>query len=320
MKIAHAVKITPRRCGLYETTREIVKALRNVGYDSRLVEVGADNDLTVSVEDRGVPVADMDWGVQSDLIISHSGYETTPLGKSSQPIIHVAHGRPKSSYLTEQRRGTPIYSHYYQRNNHERWKAVVTLWKEHRLYWEVMFPDKPVCWVPACVDLDEWNPNGSAGYNFKGRAGRINVISTDRFWDDLDPFESVNAFALWARTVEGAKLHIYAKPRKAPAFDAVLKRIRDDGNLGEVNGWITAGMDILYRSADFLITSHETDTRAVREAMACGCPVVKLKSASDWVMLNKPIMDRDHARSLASKMFNPARTARAFTEIIERIR
>ena len=58
MKVAHLAIITPRKCGLYETTRELVKGLREIGVDSRLVDPAPARNpiMWKGTEDRGVPV------------------------------------------------------------------------------------------------------------------------------------------------------------------------------------------------------------------------------------------------------------------------
>ena len=70
MRVAHMVVITPGRCGLYETTRELVAGLFRAGVDSRMVDPtketnklhpGGDND-------RCAPIADMEWALKADII------------------------------------------------------------------------------------------------------------------------------------------------------------------------------------------------------------------------------------------------------------
>lgn len=318
MKVAHLAVITPGRCGLYETTRELVTALRNAGVDSRLVDPTRETNKLYpnGTEDRGAWFAGMEWAKTADVLVNHSGYDKTPVAKTDQPIVHVAHGRPRSSFLSEMKGDTPIYSYHYQHNRDPRWKAVVTFWPEHIPYLEVMFPDKPVIHVPACVDLDAWNSDGPGGYDFHGKKGEINVVCTDAFRDDIDPFVPLNAFALWARKQRGAKVHIYAMQNQK-GWGPLLKQISDDGNLGEATGWVK-GLDHVYRAADFMITAHDIDTRSVREAMACGCPVVRVQNLNAIPNFDHD-PDRDRWRRRACARFNPEKTAAAFKAILEKV-
>lgn len=324
MRVAHIVKVTIGRCGLYETTRDLVAGLRLRGIDSRLVDpVPAENLLYPNIpEDRGALIADMDWATQADIVVSHSGYDATPIEKTGQPVIHMCHGRPRSTFIGEVMGGTPVYSYHGRLNADRRVKAVVTFWPEHKPYHEVMFPDTPVRVVQSSVDLDAWTNVGPSGYQFGGKRGRINVVCTDAWRDDIDPFVAVNAFALWAREIKGAKLHVYGNSENLRGWAAILNRISDDGNMGEIKGWIK-GLDHVYRAADFMITPHEIATRSIREAMACGCPVVKTPGVrldyfrSDIAKARET--PREQVRKEAERLFDSKETARQFNQVLESI-
>lgn len=304
---------------MYETTREVVAGLRMNGIDSRMIDIPSANKLFPQgypqTLDRGAPIADMDWACEADVIVNHSGYDGTPLQKTDQPIVHVAHGRPRSTFLGEKNGGTPVYSYHYRQNGDPRWKAVVTFWPEHVKYLEVMLPDKPIHHVQAPVDLSAWTPSPT-DYDFHGKGGAINVVCTDAWRDDIDPFLPLNAFALLARKHPGMKLHLYARQGKSPGFDAIIRRIQDDGNMGELMGW-TKGLQEVYRAADVLLTGNTIDTRSVREAMACGCPVIRVDASLDTVSVDFP--ERESVRAEAEQRFDMAETAKQFKAVLEGI-
>lgn len=320
MTSAHITVVTPGRCGLYESTRELVTGLRARGVDARLVDPTRETNALHpdGTEDRGAFFADLAWALTADVIVNHSG-----LGKeleaSSQPIVHIAHGRPRSSFLTEKAGSTPIYSYHYRKNADPRFKAIVTFWPEHVPYLRVMFPDKPVTCVQASVDLEAWNPNGPRGFTFHGHKGRINAVITDAWREDVDPFTAVNAVALWAREMKGAKLHLYGAHKDQKGWAVLLRRVRDDGTLGDVQPWVK-GLAHVYRAADFMVTPNAIATRSVREAMACGCPVVTMAGS----VLNgfrtdfAKALDSDRAavRQQAEVRFDPARTAAEFHQVL----
>jgi glycosyltransferase involved in cell wall biosynthesis len=328
LKVAHVTVITPGRCGLYETTRELVAGLRANGVDSRLVDPNPSRNTihTGLGEDRGALIADMDWAVEADVVVSHSGYDATPIEHTKQPVIHVCHGRPRSTFIGEVSGGTPVYSYHFNHNFDARWKAVVTFWKEHVPYHEVMFPDKRVVCIQSSVDLGAWSPDGPTSYAFGGKRGNINVVCTDAWRDDVDPFVAVNAYALWARQLRAlkgdAKLHIYGNNENLRGWGALLNRMKADKTLGEVGGWVK-GLQHVYRAADFTITPHAIDVRTVRESMASGCPVVRVTGttfetfATDAYKAIKTA--RTDVRKEAEARFNPAETARQFKSLLETV-
>lgn len=325
--------ITPGRCGLYETTRELVAGLRKQGIDSRLVDPAPKNVAKPDNEDRGAPYADLDWACSADVIVNHSGYDGTPVSKTSQPVVHIAHGRPRSSFISEVRGSTPIYSYWYQKNLDPRFAAIVTFWPEHKPYLEVMFPGKKVHVVQSSCDLDQWKFDGPSGYKFHGKKGRVNIVISDHAADDVDQFLPLNAAILFAREVEGVKVHFYAHPTDLDknkkvivkrGYSALVKRLKDDGALGELTGWVS-GLDNVYRAATMVLTANEIDTRTVREASACGCPVVRVTHLNDgWqvplrkaLTLTKP--DRYIISKQAQAKFNPDITARQFGEVLRSV-
>lgn len=318
MKVAHLAIVTPRRCGLYETTRELVGGLRSVGVDSCIVDpqpnknpIGWRGD-----QDRGVPVRGLDWAKDADVLVNHSGLGD--LEDCGKPIVHVAHGRPRHSFLSETSGSTPIYSYHYQNNYKEQFKSVVTFWPQHKPYLDVMYPDKPVIHVQSPVDLSFWSP-GPSDYDFGGHRGGVNVVCTDAFRDDIDAYDPINAYILWARKNRhlNPKLHIYGKPRNMKGWGALIKRAQEDGVMGLVQGWAKE-LRHVYRSADLVLTAHDIDVRTVRESMACGCPVVRVNDIADTSVIDQGLqLDRDVVRVKATKLFDPKVTAKQFKKVIE---
>jgi hypothetical protein len=325
VKVAHAVVITPNRCGLYETTRELVAGLRELGVDSRMVDPAPRKDVVKpDDEDRGAPYASMGWGVDADIIVNHSGYDNTPLGATSQPVVLVAHGRPRSGFLSEVKGSTPCYSWKGTQNKNDRLKAVVTFWERHIPYWQFMMPDKQIVYVPPSCDLATWKHDGPRGYQFHGKKGRVNIVISDPIRDDVDWFYPLQAAGLFAREVEGVKVHVYGRLGKTRGHDAIIRRIQDDGNMGEIQSWVS-GLDNVYRAATCVVTANDIDVRTVREAEACGCPVVRVDDLnSNWrvdmrAAILKTDADRLMIRKRAEVKFNPRMTAKAMQTVLEGI-
>jgi glycosyltransferase involved in cell wall biosynthesis len=330
LKVAHVAIVTPGRCGLYETTRELVAGLRTKGVDSRIVDPTPDtNQLGKGlISDRSAIIADFDWASTADVVVSHSGFVGTPMEHTEQPVVHVAHGRPHSTFIGEVAGGTPVYSYHYGLDSNPRIKAVVTFWKQHVDFHKMMMPSKRVVHVPSSVDLHAWTPVGPKGYKFGGNRATVNVVCTDAWRDDVDHFAAFTAFALWARKMAGTKLadvklHIYGAPDNLgarPGWGSVLKRIQDEGHLGEIKGWVS-GLDHVYRAADFTLTPNTIDVRTVRESMACGCPVVRVPGTHidnfDKDCMRALLRSRSTVRKEAESRFHPDETARQFKSLLE---
>lgn len=333
MKLAHIAIRSPNLCGLYETTRELVVNLRELSYscdkpefDARLVDPKPVPGLKLPAnEDRGAPYADMEWAKTADVIVNHSGFDGTPLEATHQPVIHISHGRPLSSHISHRKgNGAPIAAYQFQRSKDPRFKAVVTFWPEHVPYLKFAWHPVPVYCIGSFVDLDAWTPNGPKGYSFHGKTGSPNVVITDPWREDVDPFLTINAFGVFCKSFKSAKLHIYGAPKDLKGFDPFFARLESTGNLGEVKGWVS-GLDNVYRAADLMITPHKIYTRSIREAMACGCQVVSGRDIDPEnieafaVKMGERLIKPEYTRKNAEIWFDPRIAAQEFADIVERV-
>lgn len=320
MRLAHIAVATPRRCGLYETTHELVVAERAMGHDARIVDPKPVKRFAPGPRDRGVPV-ETKWGfaVKADVVVSHSGHDGTPVAETRQPIVHVQHGRPISVFMRERANGSTGYSYCVARAPDPRYRSVVTFWSEHAPILRQLWAPKPVRTVPAPVDLDYWRP-GETDYDFGGKRGTVNVVVTDP-WHRADacPIAMVHAFMLFRHLVPGARLHLYAvdKPKGLAAVQKVLGPA-----MGVIQGW-AADLRPVYQAADMVITPNRIYTRSIREAMACGCQVVsgidhEPEDAEGFAvaMLDR-IENPEPARKLAEAWFDPGQTAARFLAVAE---
>ena len=318
MKICHIAIVTPGKAGLYETTRELVAAERRMHVDARIYDPKPTAFYPVGQkEDRGALLADRSFVDEADLIVDHSGCDGTTDGLKT-PHILVAHGRPRYSFLSEVNGRAPVYSYHYRLEREEKYRAVVTFWPEHVAYLRATFQKTPVLAIPPSVDLTAWSHSGPMGYSFGGKAGAFNLVCTDAWREDVDLFDTLHAAILAAREVNGIRVHIYGKQTSSDrGWSSLWRVMRDAGILGEVHGWVK-GLDNVYRVADMLITPQRIYTRSIREAMACGCPVVRcLAGQPDHgstciVNMLRRIPDRAGIRREAEALFDPMGTARAF--------
>lgn len=321
MRIAHAAIATPHRCGLWETTRELVAAERAMGVDARVVDPAPNETAGVKGEDRGVPIADMDWGVTADLVVSHSGHDRTPLADTDQPIIHVSHGRPLSTWMGERSGGAPGLTYQTQRKTKDRYRAVVTFWPEYEPYLRSIWAPKPVYTIPAPADLSYWTPGHSA-FNFHGKKGRYNVIITDPWSrEDATVYHAVHAFVLFQKIVPHARLHMFAWDRNKKGLTGLTNLLGVGG--GIIAPWVTNMREVM-RAADMLISTNRIYTRSIREAMACGLQVVSGRDCHPEdieqfaLTMVRRMENPQPTRKMAEALFDPKQTAMRFLEAVEK--
>ena len=304
LNVVHIVPMSKFQCGMYETARELVFAERKLGINAHIFDprptknqtkgskqitnaqkvscpkckhdfqTGGLQDIPTAPSawtgDRGVCVCDLEFALKADVIVSHSGVPDEQFKDCPAPRIHIAHGRPNSSFRIEQSGQTPIYSMYKTFNDDPRWKYMITLWEGFEQYWKLVFPE--VKTFTPFVDLDEWTVEEN-DYDFGGNKGDINVVVSDIWRLDKTPFHVLNAFVLFAEKHPGAKIHFYGLSPDGRGRDTLLNALKERGILGETAGMVL-NLKEVYRAADMLITPHTIATRTVREALACGLNVV----------------------------------------------
>lgn len=322
MRVAHSAIATPHRCGLYETTRELVAAERAFGIDARIVDPAPVPEFAPKGdEDRGVPICDMDWALGADLLVSHSGHDNTPLQDAEMPVLHVAHGRPLSTFMGERAGKAPGLTYQTQRKGKDRYVAAVTFWPEYEPYLRNIWAPKPVHVVAPTVDLDYWTP-GDGGYGFHGRKAAYNVVMTDPWSrEDSSPYHCIHAFKLFSRICPDARLHMFAWDGNRKGLGGLSNLLGDAG--GMVARWATNVRDIM-RSADMLITPHRIYTRSIREAMSCGLQVVSGRDCHPedierfaWTMADRREKPQP-TRKMAEALFDPVNAGTAMAKLIRR--
>jgi glycosyltransferase involved in cell wall biosynthesis len=318
MKLAHIAIATPRMCGLYETTRELVYAERTAGVDARIVDPKPHDTVGITGEDRGVPISDWEWAVTADYVISHSGHDRTPIAETNQPIVIAAHGRPISTFIGERNGQAAAYTYHVDRSRQDRYKAAITFWEEHEPWLRALWEPKPVHTITPPVDSDYWC-EGDTEYNFAGKSGGYNVVMTDPWCrQDVCLLPCLHAFALFRNIVTDAKLHIYAVDENQKGWSAIGRMLKD--NLGIIQKW-ASDLRSVYRAADMLITPHRIYTRSIREAMACGVQVVSGRDVHPEnveAFALEMAHRRDHPapnRELARALFDPTRAAKQIIDI-----
>jgi glycosyltransferase involved in cell wall biosynthesis len=274
MKIAHFAPFAPGQAGLYETTRDMVKAERLAGHEVGLVDVGVDGKRKIGATDarggcliRTVDYADVE---AFDLFVSHSGMLKGFLAKTGAPVVHILHGRPLSSFRLSQRDPkAPVYQLLSRWSQDARYAQFVTLWPEHLPYWRVFLPGDNLIAVEAPCDRERFPKEGPV-HPFNP-TGEFNVLIADLWRPDGDPYHI--AHGMLDVKVPGLKAHFYGCNTKPGPWEYIWRAMRAKGILGETKGMMR-NFDTVLRAADLVVTPHRIATRIVREALSVGTPVV----------------------------------------------
>jgi glycosyltransferase involved in cell wall biosynthesis len=230
------------------------------------------------------------------------------------------HGRPESSFRLESNGKVGVYSFLRGIATDEKYKRFVTFWPQFAPYWKVILPADKVRALTPPVDLQSWNPDGPRGYQFHGKRGTTNIVIADMWRDDITPFHVVHAAAIYCQKHHGAKLHLYGLHR-TKALDVLLAALESIGVLGEAVGMVD-GLANVYRAADMLVSPHAIATRAIREAMACGCPVIAPLFGASYdieVMATdmESVWTRDETRKYAEQNYDSRITADEMIALVE---
>lgn len=342
MKIAHTSANS--NSGLAHVARDEVMAERRLGVDARIVYPEEHTFLPVftGTGSEGVVVGSIDWARdEADVIVSHSG-----LGGGEEewekPCLVVAHGNPYHSFEMERAGHGTAYSIMASKGSRRFCHKVVTYWEIDAQYWRNILPEGMVTVVPLSVNLEKWTTGPPEPEFFRARLGDINVLSTGRYRATCDPFPVWNAFNVFADKFpeKNVRLHICGLEADFSATGPIFNALHYRERIGDIIVSATADeLRSMYRTADMCIVAHHTESLTLREAMACGCPVVgdrPLKTTPYTAPVHDANMYADAmkrayddgqrlgrdgiaraTRADAEKHFQPEATAKAFIALCE---
>ena len=278
MKIAHFAVFSPNLSGMYGTVRDLIIAERLQGIDAQFIDYKlGDRGETysrVGMVDNDIITVSHDWAFEeADIIIRHSTLPE-PVLQVEKPVIMAMHGRPEYSYMTEHYGSNPVMTVLTSHEVDPEYAGYMTFWEEHLLFWNLVMPKRDITYIPACVDLKKFHPEGPK-YFTANWTGTPNIMIADMWREDVTPFCMIEAAEKFRQQYcPTVKLHIFGMPPVNKGFTAKLgDRLRDSGLVGECN-MIVPFLDTVYRSADILITPHRIATRIIREATASGLSMV----------------------------------------------
>jgi len=315
MRIAHFIRVGPHQSGMYETTRELVAAELNAGFDAFAVDTSFIDNKTDPTRtysrDRGIDIVPVHRVGDADIHVMHSIIPKDLYGKA--PVLMALHGAPEYVFYGEcngHHKGDRGFSTVLSYDTDEITTCFMTFWKRHVPVWEA-YLGKEIHYVPACVDLDGFSPDGS---KYEPRTkGEINIGICESWRTDYwkDPFRVLPGVCKFAKECEkDVKLHIFSVPHEETRdilWDRAIKAVqRNHDCVGDLNVR-TSDVAAMYRGMDMTISLCCEESRTVRESLACGVPVVTAKGAglSDF---EADFMFPDSVTQALSKCLNAINT------------
>ena len=339
LKVAHFASVKPNQAGISGTAIDMVMAERLVGIDSQLIDYGGKDPCIVGIVNGEVTTIGPSWAEKADILVRHSAIPAYIQSKNI-PQILCLHGRPEYCFVLSYNSKTAILDEHLKCAADPRYRAFITFWEEHLNYEEVFLAGKKIDYVPAMVNLDICKPDG-VRLDYGTDGGRPNILICDMWREDTTPFNVLVAAAIFVKKYcPEARVHIYGlqKQTESPVKD-VIKKMKTAGIISQ-SETIVKNMNQIYRANDILITPHHIGTRVIREALACGLPIVagqgcrytkftadarhwegfaaQIRNCWDSVKNDKE-KARKEARVMAEKSFNLKQAGEAILKVYERI-
>ncbi len=274
MKVAHFSRFAPNMSGQYGTVKDLIKAERQQGIDARLIAVNSSPGIeftgTKIQKDGWLTTEKMEWADEADVLVRHVLVPQKYMYSGKQPKVMCLHGRPENSFLLGVHTRNDVYRTIY--SERDTWDMFVSFWEEHIFHWSQLIDKSKLHYVPAMCDLEHFCPDGPKR-GFGKNSGSPNIVIVDQWREDTTPYNVLHAALLFReKYCPTAKIHIYGI-RKHDAVMNMTKWLDDKGGIGDRKGPIKK-MAETYRAADIVVTPHVIATRVIREAMACGTPIV----------------------------------------------
>jgi len=345
MKVVHFAPYSPHACGLYHTTKDLVKAEIGQGIDAHFVDMVREDAVATpqpnaanskfpviggykpqqgsalgepGKKDGWLTTSDVSVADDADILVRHTSLPNY-LENSGIPVIMAMHGRPEGSILFDLQGDNPVVEAFHTKGQDSRYKAFFTFWEEHMAFWKRIIPERKLHYVPSMVDLMEWRPGGKR-FDFGNHNGNPNILIADVWREDITPYQEVMNVVKWIKTeCPSARLHIAAAPT-SKGVNYFWHALRKEKILGFAIGQ-TKGIKALYSACDVIVTPHTLTTRIVREGRAMGKAVISSKELPEWLKAWKknPAGVNRASRKIAEKEYRLSNAGIAVKAIYESI-
>jgi glycosyltransferase involved in cell wall biosynthesis len=335
MRIAHWSIFAPHRSGMYETTRDLILAQRDIGIDCAMIDAQEGKVKT----DGTFRTEEFRYADTADIYVMHLAIPE-PYLSDGTPVVIALHGNPLYSmqtelYHLEPHNDTPFTTvlRYFSRTA-PTWFA--SMWREEQgAYWDAIDGDRHrMRYIPRGIRFaDIWTHDGPG----RDLAGDPCIVIADQFRYFKDAIPCLwGAYQYW-RQNPGARVYLYGLPPRGNGSRDTLDRWVTESNLHRMIGGAFGVVDYLpevFRRADVLLSTVTGESRVVLEAQACGCPVVApwidadasvarfwdpqdIADAIDNVTRSRA--GRDRRARLVREKYDIAATARGWQALYEEI-
>ncbi len=341
MRVAHFALMSPNQAGLYGTVKDLILGERANGIEADFIDYGFEGrDEERILEDGWLKCVHWQEALKADIVIRHSAAPRAVI--DAVPFMLALHGRPINTFLLSFNNGrkSPIIETIYQATERAKFKGFLTFWNYNTRIWNELLAPWPVYQIPAPVDLERFKPEGKkhkprANYDFR-------ILVADMWREDSCPvtpiFKALEAAGSLVQK-EGIQVQVNAVglPKRALELFDLIKQKSKNIHLGELFPMVQ-NIELLYRGADAVLTSHGLATRVVREAFACGTPVLTMDPSPDFrpsiksdeggldiaeaiisLMMKGREETRRESRAYAEAAFDSKRTGAVIKSIFERV-
>jgi GT2 family glycosyltransferase/glycosyltransferase involved in cell wall biosynthesis len=255
---------------MYGTVRDLYFAEKALGH-----EVGIIDDVSSQYfyGDRygadGVTPVGTDFGDESDIICWHHAMHEPWLNEPHRNIVMFLHGTPEFNLFTELYGEERALSLIVGAARHNVPKALVTMWARHVPLWEGLF-NREVYLIPAWIDLQAFQPS-----TLKPEPDLIRIAMVDHWRLTREPMGLILGIE-WLRkhTQKRIQVDVWGlNEMPSDTWKAVLCWPFEH-DIIKLRGNTEDTMKDIYHQADMVVTMSSEETRVVREAYACGVPVV----------------------------------------------
>lgn len=276
MKVAHFVNFRPNASGLHATTRDLTLLEREIGLDAQIIDwQGKETGYSkVWAGDGRIETVSPDWAFDADILVRHSAIPER-LQKTGKPVIMSLHGRP--DYLVELGRQKDYHvlkEVDMMHRNMPNYVGFLTYWNLVEDFWKLILPDMDICNIGPIVDLQTFNPNGPKT-SWNQFHGNPNILIADMWREDTTPAQVLIAAAKFIKEhCPKGRVHIVGGPDfRNPSLNVLIGSLQQQKLIGSAAP-LVENMPEVYRASDFVVTQNHIATRIVREALACGTPVL----------------------------------------------